>query len=78
MGRNCASSHHRASLLASDVAVCYYCFAAFPPDTISKWCDGENHDQTAICPHCEVDAVVGFTGPVDWAWVQAAHTGGFS
>lgn len=77
MGRTCESSMHRKRLLASDVAVCYYCFAEFSPDTISEWCDGDNDDQTAICPHCGVDAVVGFNGPVDAAWVKAAHERGF-
>lgn len=68
---------HRKRLLASEVAVCYFCFTEFPPDSISNWCDGENQDQTAICPHCGVDAVVGFDGPVDVAWVKAAHDQGF-
>lgn len=75
MGRTCESSMHRKRLLASDVAVCYYCFAEFSPDTISEWLDDE--DQTAICPYCSVDAVVGFNGPVDAAWVAAAHRRGF-
>ncbi len=68
---------HRKQLLSSDVAVCYYCFSEFSADTITDWCDGEHHDQTALCPHCGIDAVVGFTGPVDAAWVQAAHERGF-
>jgi len=77
MGRTCESSSHRKRLLASEVAVCYYCFAEFAPDVISEWCDGDDQDQTAICPYCGVDAVVGFNGPVDAAWVKAAHLRGF-
>lgn len=77
MGRTCESSGHRRWLLASDMAVCYYCFTEFSPLTIVSWCDGEQQDQTALCPHCGVDAVVGFNGTVDTAWVQAAHKRGF-
>jgi hypothetical protein len=71
---------HRKALLASEVAVCYYCFSEFPPSAITDWCDGGDGDalgQTAICPHCSVDAVVGFNGPVDASWVKAAHDRGF-
>jgi hypothetical protein len=77
MGRTCESSMHSERRLARDVAVCFYCFAEFSPDTISEWCDGDNDHQTAICPQCGVDAVVGFDGPVDAAWVKAAHKRGF-
>ncbi|WP_411850103.1 hypothetical protein ACLB90_14430 [Stenotrophomonas sp. LGBM10] len=68
----------RARLLASDVAACFYCFATFPPSTINEWCDGDDQDQTALCPTCGVDAVVGFMGPVDVAWLHAAHQRGFT
>lgn len=77
MGRTCQSSMHREKLLASEVAVCFYCFREFPPASITEWCDGDNQDQTALCPHCGVDAVVGFDGPVDAAWVNEAHRRGF-
>ena len=75
MGRTCDSSMHRERLLVSEVAVCFYCFSEFPPSSIAEWCDDQN--QTAICPHCSVDAVVGFNGPVDTVWVKAAHERGF-
>jgi len=68
---------HRKQLLASEIAVCFYCFAEFPPSTVTQWCDGDEPGHTAICPHCNVDAVVGFNGPVDIAWVQEAHQKGF-
>ena len=73
MGRTCESSWHREALLASQVAVCYYCFSDFAPSAVNKWTDGEHLDQTALCPHCGVDAVVGFDGPVDMAWIKDAH-----
>jgi hypothetical protein len=65
---------HRESLLASEVASCYYCFTKFHPSEVSEWCDGT---QTAICPYCGIDAVVGFNGNVDQVWLQAMHDEGF-
>ena len=79
MARTCESSGHREALLASDVAVCYYCFAEFPPSSITEWCD-EDEDgvgQTAICPFCPVDAVVRFNGPVDHEWVRVKNQWAF-
>jgi hypothetical protein len=75
-GRTCSMTGHRKALLASDVAVCCYCLADFPPGDVVEWVDGET-GETALCPHCEVDAVVGFNGPVDAAWVAEAHRRGF-
>ena len=69
---------HRNRLLSSEVAACYYCFSQYPPQIIAEWCDGDDQDQTAICPRCGVDAVVGFDGPVDTAWLKAAHARGFT
>ncbi|WP_448134578.1 hypothetical protein [Stenotrophomonas rhizophila] len=78
MARTCESSLHRKQLLASDVAACYYCFAEFPLGASAAWRDGEQQDQTALCPQCGVDAVVGFTGAVDVAWLRHAHEQGFA
>jgi uncharacterized CHY-type Zn-finger protein len=69
---------HRKDLLASEVAACYHCFAKFSPETIIEWCDGEAHDKTAICPHCGVDAVVGFNGLIDDTWLKTEHDRGFN
>lgn len=77
MARTCGSSMHRERLLASDVAACFYCFEQFAPSAIHEWCDGEGQDQTALCPQCGVDAVVGFDGMVDAAWLRTAHQIGF-
>lgn len=77
MVRTCESSMHREALLASDVAACYYCFSEFPPSAVEEWCDGEDQGQTALCPRCGVDAVVGFKGPTDATWLRTAHQIGF-
>ena len=75
MGRTSDTSANRRLLLASEVAVCVHCFREFPPTTIAEWID--NGETTAVCPHCAVDAVVGFDGPVDRAWLETAHCRAF-
>ena len=69
---------HRKQLLASDIAVCFYCFTEFLPGAVQEWTDGEPIGHTALCPYCGVDAVVGFNGPVDAVWVTEAHNRGFN
>lgn len=52
------SMHNRSDVLKSTVCGCYYCLKTFPPAELSnvKWQDG---GETATCPHCKVDAVIG-------------------
>ena len=59
------SSHHRALLVKSPVAGCFYCGAMFAPAEITDWIDGpqvatgETTDGvTALCPRCGIDAVL--------------------
>lgn len=50
------ASHHRAEIFASGVCGCFSCLETFPPSAIAKWTDG---GQTALCPRCSIDAVIG-------------------
>jgi hypothetical protein len=47
---------HRAEIEASDICGCFYCLSTYPPSAISEWIDD---GQTAICPMCPVDSVLG-------------------
>jgi hypothetical protein len=47
---------HRAEVEGSPLCGCFYCFATFPPTDISEWIDD---GQTALCPKCEIDSVIG-------------------
>jgi hypothetical protein len=47
---------HRAEIESSSLCGCFCCFAIFPPSEIEKWIDD---GQTAICPKCPVDSVIG-------------------
>jgi hypothetical protein len=54
------SIRHRDEILASEVCGCFYCLAVFPPSEIRKWVDTKDSiGQTALCPKCDVDSVIG-------------------
>jgi hypothetical protein len=50
------SIHNRAELERSSVCGCFYCLATFSPSEIEEWIDD---GQTALCPQCPVDSVIG-------------------
>lgn len=78
MARTCDWTFNRKELIASEVAVCFYCFEEFLPNKITEWCDGnDSYSQTAICPCCGIDSVVGFNGAVDHQWVEERHQKSF-
>ena len=47
---------HRAEIEVSDLCGCFYCLSTFVPSEIMEWTDD---GQTALCPRCPVDAVLG-------------------
>lgn len=49
------SHWHRAAIESAPRVGCFRCERFYPSSEIASWCDG---GQTAICPHCDVDAVV--------------------
>ena len=49
-------SKHRAEIIASETSGCFYCFEIFNPSEIHDWTD---EDQTAFCPRCGIDSVIG-------------------
>ena len=54
------SIHHRQEILASQQCGCFYCGAIFSPEQIQRWTDEfEGIGDTAICPHCGIDSVIG-------------------
>jgi hypothetical protein len=50
------ASMHRAEVESSGRCGCFFCFRTFPPSQIKSWIDS---NQTALCPSCGVDAVLG-------------------
>ena len=50
------STRHRPEVEASSLCACFFCFKKFAPASIKAWSDG---GQTALCPGCGVDSVIG-------------------
>ena len=50
------SSGHRQEIQQSGLCGCFYCEETFTPETIKEWIDDE---QTALCPRCGIDSVLG-------------------
>ena len=50
------ASKHRVELEASQRCGCFFCFRIFPAAGIKSWVDA---DQTALCPFCGIDSVIG-------------------
>ena len=76
------SSHHRQEILESEQGGCFYCLAVFPPSAIEEWVDTDEHEvgQTALCPQCGIDAVIGSKSgyPITKAFLQAMEEHWFS
>lgn len=49
------ASHNRAEIEGSVWCACFQCVSWFPAGNIDKWTD---HGETAMCPHCGIDAVI--------------------
>ncbi|MBL9146550.1 MAG: cytoplasmic protein [Verrucomicrobiaceae bacterium] len=57
-----ASSGHRSQLLSDGVVCgCFHCCEIFAPSTITEWIDEDDSGlgQTAMCPRCGIDSVIG-------------------
>jgi hypothetical protein len=53
------ASKHRDELEASNRCGCFSCFRTFTTAEIKSWIDAK---QTALCPHCGIDSVLGNAG----------------
>jgi hypothetical protein len=55
------TDHHRAELLASSRCGRFYCGAIFVPAALTEWIDEDEsgQGQTALCPSCATDSVIG-------------------
>src|SRR3954470_14975353 len=66
------ASKHRAEVEASGQCGCFFCFRRFAPSAIKVWTDGQ---QTALCPSCGVDSVLGSNSShrLDDAFLRRMH-----
>lgn len=70
------SSFHRKELYESNLCGCFYCQMVYKPNEIEEWTDGNDEDQTALCPKCGIDSVIGSASgyPVeDKEFLKAMH-----
>ena len=59
-GAHTHSIRHRAEVLASEMCGCFYCCSTFPPGRVEEWVDTiDGEGQTALCPQCGIDSVIG-------------------
>jgi hypothetical protein len=66
------ASKHRVEIDASTRCACFFCFRTFPRAAIKAWIDAE---QTALCPSCGVDSVIGSAANVrlDDGFLRGMH-----
>jgi hypothetical protein len=70
------SIRHRRDILASEHCGCFYCLAQFTPQEIHDWIDAEQGvGQTALCPKCGIDSVVGSASgvPITHAFLKRMY-----
>ncbi len=76
------SSQHRNEVLQSEICGCFYCCEIFPPQTIHEWVDEDESGvgQTAICPRCGIDSVIGSASgfPIERSFLTRMHASWFS
>jgi hypothetical protein len=55
------SSLHRNDIINSTLCGCFHCLETFPPEKIIEWVDEDENNigQTALCPFCSIDSVIG-------------------
>ncbi|MBP6299107.1 MAG: hypothetical protein KA365_01705 [Arenimonas sp.] len=71
MDRKTGVTFNRKVLLTCDSAVCVNCEKVFAPAEVIDWTDlnESNIGQTAICPHCQADGIIGFNDELDDKWL---------
>ncbi|MFN4102219.1 MAG: cytoplasmic protein [Pararhodobacter sp.] len=53
------SIRNRAEIAASHLCGCFFCLATINAGEIAEWVDEDDGGETAICPRCGVDSVLG-------------------
>jgi len=66
------SSYHRSTLGKSHLCGCFYCLEVFPPSEIEDWTDDGD---TALCPKCGIDSVIGSVSgyPIERQFLARMH-----
>ena len=69
------SSRHKLEIEQSELCGCFYCIDVFPPSEIEDWID-DGVDDTALCPRCGIDAVIGSASsyPIEKSFLRKMHS----
>jgi hypothetical protein len=70
------SSYHKDEIQNSEICGCFYCLAIFKPQVIEEWVEEQDGiGQTALCPMCGVDSVIGSKSGflINQAFLQKMH-----
>lgn len=69
------SSSHREQITRSEVCGCFYCLAIFNPHEIQEWISEKDGSQTALCPNCGIDSVIGSESgfPITREFLEKMH-----
>ena len=57
-----AHSHctgNNSQLIENELCGCFYCLATYSPGEINEWIIEKDKRETAICPKCDTDSVIG-------------------
>ena len=74
------SSNHREEILISKICGCFYCRQTFEPGAITEWIDEvDGVFQTALCPKCGIDSVIGSASgfPITSDFLASMHRAWF-
>jgi len=61
---------NRAALAEAGTAACFHCCTVYTAAEIHEWIDG---GESALCPHCGIDAVLPMRPTYDSAFLEAMH-----
>lgn len=66
---------NKLDVVNSTICGCIVCLETFSPTQISEWVIEPNKkDETAVCPKCKMDCVLGSKYPItDKSFLQAMH-----
>lgn len=52
------SINNKKELNNSKKCGCFYCLKIYNPKEINKWIEEKSSTKTALCPYCDIDAVI--------------------
>lgn len=75
------SMRNRQEVLGSYICGCFHCLADFYPEEILGWWDDDAQGigQTAVCPRCGIDSVIGSGSgfPIDRVFLEEMQNSWF-